>query len=384
MTQCKRLLVAAGNSKLFWSVLIVLGLLAKASLFPVATGDYVHFLAPWVAFIRAHGYMRALAFDFFNYAPAYMYWLVLVAKLPIDALWGIKILSVACEYALAWRIGQIASLYRASSLTPWIAFAVVPLLPSVMLNSSYLSQCDALYAFCAISALWHVLGKNRAAAMLWLGLGFAFKLQTIFLLPFFWIYWLRHHLSLRYALLIPLPYILSILPAWAMGHPWGNLALAYLRQADYYQYLTLNFPNPYLWIDNRFYHPVREIGVVLVAMLALGAGAWARRWRGQWTMELSLGLAWLSALLVPFLLPGMHERYLYLGDVLGVAYYLAFRRKAYMPVAIALISFYSYVRCSRYHDLLPLAPAFILYLAVLLALAWDIRQVMKTGASRYD
>lgn len=126
------------------------------------------------------------------------------------------------------------------------------------------------------------------------------------------------------------------------------------------------FPQ-HLHLDkNDFYEPVRMVGVALTATLTLGAGWWLSRKQFPFSYESWIRLAFLSAIIVPFILPGMHERYMYLGDVLGVLYYLVFRKNIHLPLGILLVSTYSYIRCSRYKDVLPMEPAFFVYLLTII------------------
>jgi Gpi18-like mannosyltransferase len=49
-----------------------------------------------------------------------------------------------------------------------------------------------------------------------------------------------------------------------------------------------------------------------------------------------VALALLSAMALPFLLPKMHERYLFLGDVLALALALAVRDRRTVVIAVAV------------------------------------------------
>ena len=89
-------------------------------------------------------------------------------------------------------------------------------------------------------------------------------------------------------------------------------------------------------------------------------------------------LAFVGAIIVPFLLPGMHERYMYVGDVLGVLYFLVIRKNVLLSLGIAAISAYSYIRCSRFNEMLPQEPAFFLYLLIIALVVADFVQSLKT------
>jgi hypothetical protein len=68
---------------------------------------------------------------------------------------------------------------------------------------------------------------------------------------------------------------------------------------------------------------------------------------------------------------------MYLGDVLGVLYLFIAQKNSGFPAGIILVSFYSYIRCSRYNEALPLAPAFFLYLFILIVMIRNFKQSFK-------
>ncbi|HRZ97683.1 MAG TPA: hypothetical protein P5084_09005, partial [Paludibacter sp.] len=146
--------------KIFWLVLIICGLIVKVALFPVETGDYVHFFKPWIKFIETHGYTSSLEYNFYNYPPTYIYILIGIAKTGLNPLYLIKIISIAFEFLAAYFIGKIAFIKYKNALVIWISLAVIPLLPTVLLNSSYLSQCDSIYASFVFGSIYFLL-KNK-------------------------------------------------------------------------------------------------------------------------------------------------------------------------------------------------------------------------------
>ena len=365
------------NRKIFWGTLIFIGILAKTFLFPLKTGDYICFLEPWMNFIKAHGYADSLKYRFYDYAPSYIYFLIAIAKIGFNPLYAIKILSVLFEYLAAFFIGKIAYQKYKDNLVIWISLAVVPLLPTILLNSSYLSQCDSIYAAFALGSVCFILKKKQFLSVLFLGLAFAFKIQTAVLLPFFFVMLLRGNVRWYYFILIPAVFILSITPVWFFGRAFTELLNIYLSQADRFRYLTLNFPNIYIWINNDFYEPIRTGGIVLTTALTAYSGWWLSKKHLSFSFESWIKLAFLSAIIIPFILPGMHERYMYLGDILGVLYFLVLRKNIHLPLGILLVSTYSYVRCSRYNGVLPLEPAFFVYLSVIIFTSIDFITGLK-------
>jgi len=360
-----------------WIGIIIIGIIIKIILLPVETGDFVVFLHPWIEFIKTHGYFSSLKYGFYDYAPSYIYILVLIAKAGLNPLFLVKIVSILFEYLAAFFVGKIAFLKSKNNLAIWISMAVIPLLPSVLLNSSYLSQCDSIYAAFVMGSIYFIIQEKQFLSVLFLAIAFAFKMQTAIILPFFFVLLLRGNIRWYYFLLIPVVFILSITPAWLYGRPFVELLKVYLAQTDRFRLLTLNFPNIYIWINNSLYEPFRQGGIILTFILTLITGFWLSRKRISFTFEDWIKLAFLSSIIVPYILPGMHERYMYLGDLLGVLYYLVLRKNIQLPAGILLVSFYSYIRCSRFNDILPMSPAFIIYTFIIIFTSIDFIKSIK-------
>lgn len=341
------------RNKKFLALLILAGLLIKLLMLPFfpEPGDYTFFLKPWVEFIRSHGYWQAFRFEFANYSPAYLYFLLGIAKLGGEPLIPIKLVSICFEYVAAWFIGGIAYQKYKEDWVRWCALAVVPLLPTVLINSSYWGQCDSVYASFLMGSIYFVLRKRSFLSILFLGISFSFKLQAVLLFPFYFVLLLRNRVKWYYFLLVPAVYLISLLPAYCAGRPLTELLSVFISQSEYYESLSLQFPNLYMWISDDHYETVKWIGILLTCLFALlTGGLLAKKYRAQLTNDYLVRLALLSAVIFPFLLPGMHERYMYVGDLLAVAYIMYFPRKFYNALGIPLISLFSYALCTSLNE----------------------------------
>lgn len=365
------------SSKKVLISLIFIGLITKLFLLPVKTGDYIVFLEPWIKFIKTHGYFSSLKFNFYDYTPTYIYVLIFIAKTGLNPLISIKIISILFEYAAAFFIGKIAVLKTRNKTILLSSLAIVPLLPSVILNSSYLSQCDSIYATFVVASLYFILKDRQFLSALLLGIAFAFKMQTAIILPVFFVLMLRKKINWYYFLLIPAIFIISILPTWLYGRNFADLLEVYMLQTNRYPFLTLNFPNIYIWINNAFYDPVKLIGIVFTTILTIVGGLVLSNKKYNFSFEQWIRFAFLSSIVVPFILPGMHERYMYLGDILGILYFLVLKRNIHLPLAIASVSFYSYIRCSRFNETLPMYPVFAVYFLVVILVASEFIITLK-------
>lgn len=341
------------RNKKFLALLILAGLLIKLLMLPFfpEPGDYTFFLKPWVEFIRSHGYWQAFRFEFANYSPAYLYFLLGIAKLGGEPLIPIKLVSICFEYVAAWFIGGIAYQKYKEDWVRWCALAVVPLLPTVLINSSYWGQCDSVYASFLVGSIYFVLRKRSFLSILFLGISFSFKLQAVLLFPFYFVLLLKNRVKWYYFLLVPAVYLISLLPAYCAGRPLTELLSVFISQSEYYESLSLQFPNLYMWISDDHYETVKWIGILLTCLFALlTGGLLAKKYRVQLTNDYLVRLALLSAVIFPFLLPGMHERYMYVGDLLAVAYIIYFPRKFYNALGIPLISLFSYALCTSLNE----------------------------------
>lgn len=368
------------SNKIMWYSLIIIGIVLKTSLLPIQTGDSVFFLR-WINFIQSHGFASSLKFDFYDYTPAYIYFLIGIAKVGLNPLFSLKIISVFFEYVAAFFIGKIAFIKYRTSLVILACIVIIPLLPSVMLNSSYLSQCDSIYAAFVFGSIYFALTRKQLLSVLFLGIAFSFKIQAAFILPFYFVMMLRNEIKWYYFSLVPVVFVVSVLPAWLYGRPFAELISIYVFQSNYFEYLTMNFPNPYMWISNDFYEPVKTAGLILTTIITLLTGFWLRNKKYVFDFEMWVKLAFLSAIFIPFILPGMHERYMYMGDILGVLYFLTIRKNIHLSLGIILVSFYSYIRCSRYNDILPMEPALVIYLLVIIFVCADFVKSLKTTAN---
>lgn len=365
------------RNKKFLALLIAMGLVIKLLMIPFIPepGDYTFFLKPWVEFIRSHGYWQAFRFEFANYSPAYLYFLLGIAKLGGEPLIPIKLLSICFEYVAAWFIGGIAYQKYRENWVRWCALAVVPLLPTVLINSSYWGQCDSIYVSFLIGSIYFALKKRSFLSILFLGISFSFKLQAVLLFPFYFVLLLRNRIKWYYFLLVPAVYLISLLPAYCAGRPLTELLSVFVAQSGHYEELSLQFPNLYMWISNDYYDPVKWGGILFTFLFALlTGGLLAKKYKTELTDDYLVRLALLSAVIFPFLLPGMHERYMYAGDLLAIVYIMYFPSKFYNALGVPLISFFSYALCTSLNE--PLirylgVPVTLFYLCVIGLLVRD-------------
>ena len=343
------------------TVCISSGLALRLTLFPHETSDYYNFLSPWYDHLREHGF-AGFKVGFSDYTPPYLYLLWLASHLAIPKIDAIKAISVIFDFALALVVLLLVRL-KYDRRPIWLAaFVAVLFAPTIFVNSALWGQCDAIYTTFLLAALYSLLRDRADGALLFFSIALAFKLQAVFLVPLFFVLWAKGELALKYFLLIPAVYVVLCAPALIAGRPLPDLLTIYLHQANTYPRLTSSAPNLYQWLPdnpNLFGRAGLLLAITVIATVCYACLKSNVRWEKNLTVRLSLA----SALLVPFVLPYMHARYFYPADCIAIVYGFYFPRRFYVPLAVVMVSLFSYFPF-LFHDMtvIPLP-----YLALVLA-----------------
>lgn len=367
-----------------------LSLYLKLSHFNYWSGDYETFLSNWIGYLRYNHGFEAFKEIFYNYTPLYVYYLAFISYFDLDVytdLYAIKIFSICFEYLTAYFIGKIAVYFTNRKTFFLLALGIVPLIPSVILNSSFMAQCDAIFVSMMMGSIYFLLcKKNNFMAVVFLGLAITLKLQSSVLLPFYFVYMLRGHIKWYYFLMIPTIYLLSLIPALYFGAPLKSLLGVYFGQADYTYDLSAYFPNVYYLGLNNMLDGNKMPGTIFVAISALLLGYFLMNKKLKFTPVLWIHLAFFSVIFCPYFLPGMKERALYAGDVMVVLYVMLYPRNIMTwlsAICIWLVSFYSYALALEDVGFYDLSGFDHSYFALLKVIKWKIVCLMYLGVIMY-
>ena len=371
------------ESKLLFAVAFAftaLALVLRASLLDFQSDDYLAFLAPWTQFFRDNGGFAALRYSLGNYNPPYMYFLALFSYFDISELYLIKLLSVLFDVLLAWACMKLLGLYTGSRAKLLGIFFAVLYLPTVVINGAYWAQCDSIYAFFGIYALYLGLRGRGCASMVSLAACFAFKLQAVFIIPVFFILLLAKRIRWRQLLVFPVAYIVFMLPALIAGRPFVETMTLYFSQAgtvgDAMNYNAPSLTSMFQWSGNTEGPSMLLIAAAFALVLAAYIAAAVKR--RELDDTLILGFALLLAMGIPYLLPHMHDRYFFIAGVLAIV--LAFRDGRFFPVPLlaelaSLHCYYAYF--VRYYFVQPRIGGIFMLIALLLTAAYIIVHMRK-------
>lgn len=356
-------------------MVILLGafaLFSRISLFPYASGDYGQFLSHWFDTLQAAGGLPGIGLSLGDYTPPYVYILSLLTYLPIYSLYSIKLVSVLFDFVLAIAVMRTVYLSGRNKTAAIGAYAAVLFAPTVLLNSAFWAQCDGLYTAFLILSLCAYLREKPLAGTIYFSIAFCFKLQAIFFAPLLVFLWLKDRIKLRHFLVIPGIYLLSILPAWIAGRPIGELLTIYAAQSGQYSGISLNAPNLYIFIEGNTDRALSTSAIFLCGGLVLLFLYLLYRQNTPVTKESILRVALFFALLLPYFLPHMHERYFYLADILAILYAFYRPRRFYLPVLVVGASLAAYIPFLFGGEPFSLRLASILMLLALLQVGVDL------------
>jgi Gpi18-like mannosyltransferase len=343
----------------------------KLSLLPLVNSDLTHYVVPWLQHIRNHG-RAALGDVFTDYAPGYTYFLwaglALAPALPDVAL--IKTISILADTAMAALAGLLAWRVGADPQRGVWAAAAVLMLPAVVLNSGAWGQSDAIWCAFLLAALLCLLGDRLAAACLLWGCALALKPQAVFLAPVLGgVLLARRRLWLLP--LVALPYVLASLPMILEGRRWTSIFAVYASAAIFSRQLSSSAPNLWSWLPPDAGVPAMLAGIAAGAVAGLLILLSVLRLDRRDPLGVLVAAAFACTVL-PFLLPKMHDRYFYAGEVLAVV--LALLRPALVPAVVAgqtaALLAYQPMLLGLYGWRAPVGGLFNLVAVILLGLAW--------------
>jgi Gpi18-like mannosyltransferase len=324
---------------------IIFAVVIRLACVPNKSVDYKYFLSLWYDFIASNGGFSALKYSFADYTPSYLYWLVIAATLlsGLPKILAIKLFAMMVDFVCAFLTYKIVRLKYPEGKKPIFAFLAVILSPTVIYNSSLWGQCDVIYTTGLIACIYFLSIHKQILALMSFGLALSFKLQAMFLAPLLLILLIKKRISWYYLPIIPLVYLVAMLPAWIAGRPIKELLLVYFDQSNKYKELAKNVPNLYQWIPNDLYNIVTPIGLILTISAIFGLTYLVYRSRLEITQDRLIYLATISVFFMPYLLPKMHERYFYPTDILSIIFAFYFPQYRWVAISVQLASFFSYL-----------------------------------------
>lgn len=329
---------------LYLAAVTVIGLSIRVILRTVTTMDWEMYWDPWISDLKEMGFSY-LATDRYDYTPTFIYILWVISKLPINPMTAYKAIHITLDFVAAAIMGKLIWKATGSSLKGIVSYGLMLIVPTIWANSALWAQCDIIFMTFLLLCFYYLFEEKPCLAMFFYGMAFVFKLQSLFIFPFLVILWVNKKVQIKHFLWIPALYFLSIVPAWIAGRPLMELINIYMAQgAQDVWSLSIKWPNIYQIIGNQ--HFLLEyasagtwliLGILMCILFAMAQ----KRYRIA--KEFIVQMALFFAILTPYFLPHMHERYGCVADMLAIIYAMMNIRRFYLPLIQILVSFNSYM-----------------------------------------
>lgn len=330
--------------------ILAISLMATTLLFGIlfidrSNYDLTVYLLPWYEHIMTEGRLASLHGNFTDYTPPYVYVLSIVTLTNdfLQPIVAIKLASMLFGLFGAYQVYHIMIGLRKSinySLNTSIIFYT---LPEVSLNNIVWGQSDVMYVSFLLAFTRYILQRRRSLAMIMYGIAISFKPQSLFIAPFVGYLFLydvmicRRFISAAWDLMLtPITYMIMMIPALLAGRSIEDVFIFYREQYNYSPRLNWAAANPYVILELfrqegenlstsnltdpslfqklsllifQYQDMLGIIGLIFAfAVCGLLVVLFYRSTKVQYP-ELLIYMLTVSALVVPFITPKMHERY---------------------------------------------------------------------------
>lgn len=363
---------------LCFATITAICILARVALFTNVSNDYKMFLSDWFEILKSNGGFSGIGISIGDYTPPYFYILAFLTYLPIDPLISIKLVSCIFDFALALVVLNMLFEKTGKYTIAIFGYGAILLAPTVILNSAAWAQCDVIFVFFLVLSMRAIMKGKPFLSLIYFGISFVFKLQAIFFVPLLLVLFLKGKIKFRHFLLVPAVYVVAIIPSWLMGRNILELLTIYISQSGQYSRLSMNAPNPYLLLGQSSEPTVSAMGIMICAAIIIVMIYLAYSKQFTLNSEIIVTLSLISAIVVPYFLPHMHERYFYFADVLAIIYAFYRPKRWYVAGLVGISSLLCYLPFLYGTTPVPLMYAVLMMTAALIIAILDLLSQIKT------
>lgn len=376
---------------LIFAVLITLiGAVLRISGIDFESGDYKDFLSGWWNQIEPYG-LLSMKTQIGNYNIPYQFLIAVFTYLPLGALYSYKTMSIVFDLVLAVSCAMLVYELtgRTSKLKAIITYAVMMCSVNIIFNSAFWAQCDSMYVSFVILAIYFLIRHKNIASFVMLGIAFAFKLQTVFIIPFFLLYYfVTKKCSIFHFFIIPAVDFILCLPAIIMGRPITDVVMIYAEQTDYGKQIQMNCPNFNAMMcsgfDTKNYYLLKTFALCLTIAILLAVFAVIIVKKVDLSnLKIFMMTAIWSVWTCIMFLPSMHERYGYLLDILTIIFAVFTFKKVWAAVLCNLVSFRGYCYYLFNYETLSMQFTAIIYMVGYLVFTFMfIKEALHTDSKK--
>ena len=335
------------NDKLLFAAIIISALILRFLLRDYASKDFSGYISVWINHFRNNGGIHGLKNLKSDYNVVYNYLLIIISYFRFNDLYLVKLISVIFDFALAFGAAALSREAGVGKKRQLLCFFLILFLPTVVMNSSLWAQCDSMYAAFIVWSLYFLIKDKPIKSVAFVTLAFALKLQTVFIAPVFLIALIYKKIKIRHIFVFPITYILTIIPALIFGSSLKNTIMVYFVQSKEYLTMSLNSASIFsLFRIERFDPFLEKVSIITALLIVIIIVAEIYRKKQEFTPEFLISVSFYFSLLIPFLLPHMHDRYFYVSEIFSVTYFVCYgKKRLILPLllqASALLVYFCY------------------------------------------
>lgn len=307
---------------LFFLVITILGGFIRYIGKDFVSDDMSRCLIPWFNVFKEAGGLSGLSKQIGNYNLFYQTIIAFISNIDMNCIYLYKIISIVFDYLLALSCAYIVCKlldrdWKKDSFF-YLVYTVILMLPTVVLNSAYWGQCDSIYVFFVIWTVYLIYAERYKMGFFMFGIAFAFKLQSIFILPAILLFYVakKSFSILNFGITI-FSFWCSGLVAYFYGRGLLECFSIYVKQTDYSHKMYLNVSSFWILFRDNLYDDLYKFAIILTIVL-LGVGLYLILEKKK-TMDMAENYlntyCWCVWTVILFL-PAMHERYTYMLDIM--------------------------------------------------------------------
>ena len=354
------------------------GLMGRFFLWDIVSSDMKVYLK-WYARAQEYGGLPgiyALGKRIKGYNALFQLLTAAMTHIPVDPLYLFKAVWTAFDILLAVGIGRLVydmagtrdrSALRKASLAYGFCFLAM----DGMFNSAAWGQSDVVYVSLIVWSLVWLFKEKYLKAYIFLGLAFAFKLQTVFILPFFVFYYVyKKSFSCLYFICLPAMLLISALPRQIAGlispvkvNAASGAAVAaasaaveplrlpgiidvYLRQIASGGRMYLEYPSFWAFLPDqdvdvfadfyKFRNAAILFTLIVLAVLVAALLKSGKEYSSRSLMYAAMVLSFTTV----FFLPTVIDRYGYLYEILAIVLVFLDKKSIIPAVALHVMMYY--------------------------------------------
>jgi Gpi18-like mannosyltransferase len=193
------------------------------------------------------------------------------------------------------------------------------ILPGVIINSAVLGQCDSIYTAFVLMFVYYILKNKIRLAMFLFGIALSFKLQAIFIAPIILYLLLTKKIKISDCIYAIIGFMTLMLPAIFHGKNLIDILMIYLNQTKEYSQIVRSAPNIYSFFGFNYVN-ISPLLKYLLSIIVIVISIYItifniKKYKKIYDSNQFINKVMLLSLFVPYLLPGMMDRYFYMANL---------------------------------------------------------------------